>query len=156
MEEIGVLLWQPLWHLDFSVIITLVVPKMDHYFVPKLYQWVYSHTLLHMTWTLTMPWHFVFLRLTENKNTSDMTVGWKLKVASQCQHWTLVSSWKSRKIYHGDKCLSWSSNIWRNKEYVNYSILFCTTYLHIEVINIFKTHLHKNNTCLSLHILLCC
>jgi hypothetical protein len=44
-------------------------------------------------------------------------------------------------------CLGLAS-IWRNKEYVNYSILFCTTYLHIEVINISKRNLHENNTCL--------
>lgn len=65
--------------------------------------------LAHPVLNLAMPWHFVLLQLTENKNTSDMTIGWKLKVASRCQHWALVSSWKSYKIYHCDKCLSWSS-----------------------------------------------
>jgi hypothetical protein len=55
MEEIGVLFWQPLGRLEFSIIITLVVPKMDHYFVPKLYQWVYSHTLLHISPSSTEP-----------------------------------------------------------------------------------------------------
>lgn len=74
---------------------------------------IFPHTAAYdlpiQYWTLTMPWHFVLLQLTENENTSDMTIGWKLKVASRCQHWALASSWKSYKIYHYDKCLSWSS-----------------------------------------------
>jgi hypothetical protein len=83
-------------------------------FCPKILSvGIFPHTaaydLIIQYWTLTIPWHFVLPQLTENKNTSDMTVGWKLKVASRCQNWALVSAWKSNQIYQCDKCLSWSS-----------------------------------------------
>jgi hypothetical protein len=83
---------------------------------PKTPSMEYSHILLQMAWpSSTEPepctWQFVLLWLTENENTSDMMIGWKLRGANRCKHWALVSSsLESNMMYHCGKCLCWSGS----------------------------------------------